>query len=77
MHCSLFCRTKLCFFNAFFFLFIISSFTCFHVISGTAIGFDYGVHCKLFMNLNQLMRRPISCFFLNIKVVTSAVGIMS
>ncbi|PPD86706.1 hypothetical protein GOBAR_DD16356 [Gossypium barbadense] len=46
MDCSLFCRTKLCFFNAFFFLFIISSFTCFHVITGTAIGFDYGVHCN-------------------------------
>ncbi|TYG71755.1 hypothetical protein ES288_D05G423700v1 [Gossypium darwinii] len=45
MDCSIFCRTKLCF-NAFFFLFIISSFTCLHVVFGTASEFDYGVHCN-------------------------------
>ncbi|XP_012441455.2 uncharacterized protein LOC105766516 [Gossypium raimondii] len=46
MDCSIFCRTKLCFINAFFFLFIISSFTCPHVVFGTASEFDYGVHCN-------------------------------
>ncbi|KAH1063459.1 hypothetical protein J1N35_028446 [Gossypium stocksii] len=46
MDCSIFCRTKLCFINAFFFLFIISSLTCFRVIFGTATEFDYGVHCN-------------------------------
>ncbi|TXG75057.1 hypothetical protein ES332_1Z019400v1 [Gossypium tomentosum] len=44
--CSIFCRTKLCFINAFFFLFIISSFTCLHVVFGTANEFDYGLHCN-------------------------------
>ncbi|MFQ6641281.1 hypothetical protein Gotur_016547 [Gossypium turneri] len=44
--CSIFCRTKLCFINAFFFLFIISSFTCLHLVFGTANEFDYGLHCN-------------------------------
>ncbi|XP_017613674.1 uncharacterized protein LOC108458789 [Gossypium arboreum] len=46
MDSSIFCRTKLCFINAFFFLFIVSSFTCLHVVFGTASEFDYGVHCN-------------------------------
>ncbi|MFQ6641266.1 hypothetical protein Gotur_016543 [Gossypium turneri] len=46
MDCSIFCRTKLCFINAFFFLFIIPSFTCLHVVFGTANEFDYGLHCN-------------------------------
>ncbi|TYJ39024.1 hypothetical protein E1A91_A04G036900v1 [Gossypium mustelinum] len=46
MDCSIFCRTKLCFTNAFFLLLIISSFTCLHVVFGTENEFDYGVHCN-------------------------------
>ncbi|KAG8492413.1 hypothetical protein CXB51_009705 [Gossypium anomalum] len=46
MDCSIFCRTKLCYVNAFFFLFIISSFTCLHVAFSTANEFDYGLHCN-------------------------------
>ncbi|TYI84974.1 hypothetical protein E1A91_D05G405100v1 [Gossypium mustelinum] len=46
MDCSIFCRTKLRFSNAFFLLLIISSVTCLHVVFGTANEFDYGVHCN-------------------------------